>query len=273
MSDGTHRRGGRIAVTGGVVLALAAACSDIPTDPAEPFSLTARLPFPSVAVDSVMRDLAGEPAPVQGTVYNGAGEIIPDAPVTFRLLDRVPGVTVDATGRITGRRLPDGTLAQDVRLVVDAGGLQSVPLTIDVVEQPDTLHLPRTETDTVRWSNIPGSTANRSDTLTAYLWHRPAAADADSIPVPSWVVRYAYAIDGGPASTDSTAQLWLSDDNGTRHSPLDTTDARGRVSRRLRVNGGLAGVAHVDVVVTVLGAGTLLARPDTIRIPLLAPPR
>ena len=73
MSDATRRRGGRLAATGGVALALAAACSDVPTDPTEPFSLSASLPVPAVVVGDVMRDLNGEPAPVRVTVYNGRG--------------------------------------------------------------------------------------------------------------------------------------------------------------------------------------------------------
>ena len=267
MSDATHRRGGRLAATGGAALALAAACSDVPTDPAEPFSMSVSLPFPAVVADDVLRDASGQEAPIQVTVYNGKGEIIPDAPVTYRLVDAEPGIVVDATGRVSAVRPASGELARDVRIVVDAGGLQSPPLELDVVERPDSLHLPRTETDTLRWSNIPNAPENRSDTLTAYLWHLPAP-DADSVPVPSWIVRYAYAVNGGAATTDSTAQFWLADDNGSRHSPLDTTDASGRVLRRLRVTPGLAGVEHVDVVITVLGSGTLLAKPDTIRIPL-----
>ena len=271
MTGGAHRRGGRMAVAGGVALALAAACSDVPTDPTEPFSMSVSLPFPAVVAGEAMTDEAGQPAPVQVTVYNGQGEIIPDAAVVFRLLDEDTGITIDESGLITAAAPPaDGELPSDVRVVVDAGGLQSAPLAFDVVPRPDSLHLPQTETDTLRWSNLPNSDANRSDTLTAYVWHLPAA-DADSVPVPSWVVRYAFSVGGAPATSDSTDQLWLSDDGGTRHTSVDTTDASGRVLRRLRVIGGLAGVEYVDVVVTVLGRGTLLAKPDTIRIPLRAP--
>lgn len=268
-------RGGWPAGVGGVLVVLAAACTDLPTDASEPFALTfERLPFPAVVVGEPMRDASGTLAPLQATVFNGAGDVIPDAPVTFRILD--PGATIDeATDIVTGVPLADGTLATDVRVIAEAGGIQSLPLRFDVVPRPDSLHLPLTTAEPAEWS-IPTTTNDRSAPLEARVLHLPDDAGegegaADPVGVRSWPVRYALVVNDVPQASDSTALFWFVDDGG-RRSAVDTTDAQGVASRRLRINGNeaatLAGIESVVVIVTAEGAGTLRGEPGRIVVPI-----
>lgn len=271
-SRATGRRAGGALLATGLLAAAAGACTDIPSDPSEPFSLAFdRLPFPAVVVDDVMRDATGAPAPLQALVYNVQGELIADAPVTWRVLD--PGATVDAAGVLTGEALQDGTLPTGIRVLAEAGGLQSLPLRFDVVPRPDSLHLPVTTADTAEWG-IPTTTDDRSALLEARVLHVPAAGEgeaaAEPVGVRSWVVRYALEVDGVPLASDSTALFWLVDD-GNRRSAVDTTSDQGVAARRLRLNGNeaaaLAGIANVVVIVTAEGA-ELRGEPGRITVPI-----
>lgn len=267
-------RGAPVALLAFVALvALGAACTDLPTNASEPFALTfEKLPFPAVVVGQPMRDATGTQAPLQATVYNGAGDLIPDAAVTFRVLD--PGATVDADGLLTGVRLANGNLATGVRVIAEVGGIQSLPLRFDVVPPPDSLHLPLTTAVAAEWS-IPSTAEDRSAPLEAQLLHRPAVAEgapaATPVAVRSWLVRYALEVDGVPQASDSTALFWFVDDGG-RRSPVDTTDAQGTAARRLRINGdeaaALASIESVVVIVTAEGAGTAARNPGRIVVPI-----
>ena len=72
----------------------------------------------------------------------------------------------------------------------------------------------------------------------------------------SWVVRYRLVVEGDTVPVDDTSLVWIADDAG-RPAPLDTTDASGEASRRIRINGLNPAVDVLDsVVVSVTAQGT-----------------
>lgn len=216
-----------------IVCVAALSCSDIDTGPNVAASLEfTALPFPAVVAQDSLRDTSGIAAPLRAHAFNSDNEEIIDAPVRFAALD--PLVTVDSvTGVVLGGSVADTT----ARIVAFIGNLQSAPLRLSVVPQPDSV-APSGTIDTLRYSVI-DSTLNVSGDLAVRVLSRAAGSVA---PVRDWIVTFALQV---PA--DST-RARIEGEN-RRRSTADTTSSTGVASRRIRLfPAGLASARDSIVV-------------------------
>ncbi len=239
---------------------LAVACTDVPTGADVPFSLEFdRLPFPAVVAGDLLRDSTGAPAPLGGVAFNVDGEPIAGAAIQY--------LFVGDAARLEDGALVRGVTAGDtVRITAVAGDVPSLPLPLWVVPRPDSLAGPEEEPDTLRWGIPPSPSADVSEPLQVQLFARTAATPE---PVRSWVVRYRVVVAGDTLAPGDTSRVWLVNDAG-RPSAIDTTDASGVASRRVRVNGlAIDALDSVVVSVTVSGiASPIAGAPVLIILPV-----
>jgi hypothetical protein len=213
--------------------ALAAACTDIPTGPEEPFSIEFRgLPFPAVVLGDTLRAADGSIAPLTATVYNVEGQAIAGAPIEFI----IPG---------SGASLIDGVYLRGdsivgrtggVLIYARVGGLQSLPETVFVVRAgPDSLARVAADTLTLTYDVLP-----RPDTSTALevrVVRRDSQSTGGLAGVEHWPVSYTLVVRGDTVAREDTSLVWLVQE-GSSFTPAtaDTTDATGRAALRVRVN-------------------------------------
>ena len=248
------RRGTRtraLAATTGAALAsavLAAGCTDLPSAAGEPFSIEfERLPFPAVVVGDTLRDSTGRAAPLAATAYDIDGAALPPTGVAYIVNGR-------AVTLLPGNFVRGDTVDAEVRVSALAGSLPSLTRTLRVVRRPDSLAGPTTAPGALTYGVPPNPTSDRSDALAVRVLATPAGGTATG--VQSWVVRYRLVVRGDTLAVGDTSLVWLADDAG-RPAPLDTTDATGEASRRVRINGLNPAVDGLDsVVVSVTAQGT-----------------
>jgi hypothetical protein len=264
------RRARRAAALGALLLggAVTFACSEVGTGPNEPAAIEfAPFPSPSVVIGDTLRDLSGAVAPVRAIVRNVRGEIIADAPVQYLYADnaRDTAVVIDpGTGIVRALRPSTG----DVRIAARVGGALQVLRTLVVTTRPDSLDgsaVGQLLTTTIADTGRTGANANTSQPFSVTVRHRESATSVTA--VNAWPVRFELLKPANP-SNDTTAAVFLVDDNG-RASVIDTTNAGGTASRRVRVRAALfpAGTATDSVIVraTATYRGQIVGS-DTVRI-------
>ena len=228
-------RGRCLTVAIGVAMVVAAACSDIPTDPKIPFAIEFnRAPSPSVVLGQDMFDSLGIVRPLRAIVFNSKGDSIPGAAVTYHAVagDSVPFTVNPTTGQVTGKAAP-AFAGKIGRVYAQAGGLQSQTIPVTATRSADALiAIAPLDTDLVlRFTTTDPLPLSRS--FSVRLRHTPVAGEAagDTL-VPAYLVRFRI-VQPAAAATD-TSYLMLT--NGDRkRSELDTTDANGVASRIVRV--------------------------------------
>jgi hypothetical protein len=201
-----------------VAVVVVAACTDIPTSDSAVLSIAAdTLPAPAVVLGDTLRDSTGRATAIHAQVYNFKGNAIPNAPLRFLALDR--GVKVDSiTGFVTG----DSLRNTPARIVVSVGNLQVIQ-TLLVTLRPDTVFAVNTR-DSLLYSLL-DSTKNISPALSVRALHSLTSADSA---VNSYLVSFAIV------SPADTLLAKLVDDAGSA-SRVDTTDASGTASRKIRL--------------------------------------
>jgi len=194
-----------------------AACVDIPTGSNDVLSIQFNpLPAPGVVVGDSLRDTLGIVQPVSVTAFNFSGAEITDPPVRFSTIDR--GIKVDSvTGIVTGDSVQSSS-----RIFATIGGL-SVSTRIAVVLRPDTVAGSNT-LDSLLYSLV--DTLNVSSGLGVKVLHTTPTGTTG---VASYLVSFAVV------SPPDTALAILVGDAGARSS-LDTTDASGVATRRIRLD-------------------------------------
>lgn len=227
-----------------VALVVAAACSDVPSDPNTPFSIEFnRAPTPSVVLGDTLFDSLGIAAPLRARVFNSNGDEIVGAHVTYHVVafdpDSVPAtnpanrdsvpLTVDSiTGFVLGKESAIFA-GKHARVYAQAGKLQSDTVGIIAIRSADTLIASGPVTDTLSFLNL--DTLPLSPALIATVRHTSDApvTAADSA-VPSYLVWFRIV---QPAAGDTSYVMTV---NGNRkHSEIDTTDATGTASRQVRI--------------------------------------
>jgi hypothetical protein len=202
--------------------------------------------WPSVVVGDVLRDGAGAVAPLRVEAYDGDGNVLDDATVTFIALDT--GLRVGPDGVVHGdnvRTSPARIVAQ-VRRAGDV--LQTPEIRLDVVPRPDSV-APAQDT-TFAAKPIPATDPSPipSDSLRV----RVVSRGATPTPVRSWIVRYEIIAEPPGVNGQRTA---LFNVGGTATVSLDTTDANGVASRLIILQRALlepaTGRQNVQVRVTV----------------------
>jgi hypothetical protein len=207
----------------GIAIAAAAlvgfsSCAEIPTSESAILSLTFdSLPAPAVVLGDTLRDTTGRAAPVSATVYNFQGNVVTNPPLRFQALDR--GIRVDSAGFIIGDSLRD----TPARIAITVDGLQATRL-VDVTLRPDTV-IAVNERDSLLYSLV-DTTKNVSPPLAVRVHHSLTSLDSA---VKSYIVSFAIV------SPPDTLLALLVNDAG-KSSRVDTTDASGQASRRIRLN-------------------------------------
>jgi len=231
----------------GIALVVAGACNDAPSDPNTPFSIEFnRAPSPSVVLGDTMFDSVGITAPLRARVFNGRGEEIAGATVTYHVvayanvdsanpafIDSVPLTVDSATGLVIGKSAPVYA-GKKARVYAQAGKLQSTTLTVTAARYPDRLVAVSKPTDSLTLSFLnPDSLLIAPATpFTVRVLHTNGAVTAADSAVTDYLVRFRIVQPAGAATDTSYVMLT----NGDRkRSELDTTDASGNASRQLRI--------------------------------------
>jgi hypothetical protein len=121
-----------------LLAAVVAACTEVSTDPQVPVSLQFdSLPALAVVVGDTMRGGDLLPARVPAKAFNGAGDSVGDEQIRLIGIDTS---SVRAFRAIDGLRLVGSVIAPTVRVVAQAGSLQSQTQTFAVVRAPTGLN-------------------------------------------------------------------------------------------------------------------------------------
>lgn len=206
--------------------AVTGSCTDVSVSPTVVTALEFdSLPYPAVVTGDTLRDSLGTAASLRAIAFNAAGDMIPNASVTYLALDS--GLTIDPTGIVTAQ-LRNGP----VRVIASAPGLQTGPQTLIVARRPDTVIVTPLANDTLFYTPLDNA-ANVTPALTLQV------ATNDSIGgIPGtqgWLVSYQVLFHGQAlAAGDTTvAVIWNSSNQPSR---VATTAADGSVSRIVRVH-------------------------------------
>jgi hypothetical protein len=182
------------------------------------------IPYPSIVAGDSLRDSLGVARPFKGTAYGDNGAAIPGFIVKYRALDS--GIVLDS---LTGYAVGDTARSTPIRILADAGGLQTTPVQIFIVPRPDTVFAD-SATDTLRYS-IFDTSAVVSSGLSVTVGHKvtpTVAAPATYIPVQAYLVSYQMVY-----PTDTT---WARIVDGVGHSSnVDTTGGDGKAHPNIRV--------------------------------------
>jgi hypothetical protein len=179
--------------------------------------------WPSVVVGDVLRDGEGNVAPLLVEAYDGGGNLVTDATVTFIPLDN--WLRVDPDGVVHGETV-QSTPARVVAQVRRGGDvLQTPEARIDVVSRPDSV-APGQDTTFAAKSVARFETAPISTELAVKVLSRRPGAPPQG--VRSWIVRYEI-IDDPPGTNDQPTAVFSG--GGTTPVSVDTTDTGGLASR------------------------------------------
>jgi hypothetical protein len=229
----------RLAVLIGLV---GAACSDAGTDPnavvAVRFDGSA---YPSIVAGDSLRDSLGALQPLKATGLNYKGEPVADAAFVFSSPDTILRMFTDGVVFARGRK-PDGIPA---RVVATSGSLQSQPDSLVVVPRADSMKAAK-DIDTIPMFPTGGTTP---DTLRFNIFG-DTLAGAPKPPIPSWLVTFQVQHRGVLLSpTDTSFAFTFERITTTTPSRrvatfVDTTDASGKVERRVFVRSLSTGVSE-----------------------------
>jgi len=222
------------ALLAGATIAVAAlACGEVPTLPGGiAYISPVLLPAPAVAVGDTLRDSMGVVAPIRVFGIDNAGDTVGTIEPVF-VVTTVPGKSV----RITATGLVIGDSVRTAQIVGQVGSrLQTPPVSLDVVEQPDSI-----TASSALSARFPTATATEVTSTLALgvSVTAPPIPPAARAGVKSIIVRYEVTRIFPAAATIPDTTLVLLDESGrfqlpTGRTSRDTTDASGTASRRIR---------------------------------------
>ena len=226
----------------GVVVAaiiVAAACIDLSTDPDEIVAIEfVDFPWPSIVAGDTLRDSTGAVAPLSARLFSGDGD---------EVTGTVDFLIQDGAVRVVGgnRLVADDTATGKAGLIASTTGVQSVIQQIEIVAAPDSMAVDGTVVP-LDWVVPDDPQLNASKPIGARIL---SAANAG---VQAWIVRFQLEAGGRIIPETDTAQVFLIGDTG-RPSYADTTDASGKVSRRVRLR-VVPGLVPPDSAVITISA-------------------
>jgi hypothetical protein len=261
------RRGPAAAVgAAALVGALAGACAEVDGGPATVVSLGFDTSTVAVVVGDTLRDTLGAPLPLRASAFSATGDTIREPAVSIEYVV-APSDTTRATPAVRlagplviGVRLSD----TPARLFATAGGLQSLPKSVDVVRRPTRMLAVATR-DSAAYLAASALSAGGGQV-------RVVADAADPATV---VRRVAVRFDVERAAARVADSVLVVDERTPNftglapfvpRSPLDTTDAQGLAGRRVLVF-VRPGVTATDTVVL----RATVAHPARFRAPGAAP--
>jgi hypothetical protein len=252
-------RASLVALGAAIVVAVAAACGDVPTlEGGIAYISPILLPSPAVAANDTLRDSLGVAAPLRVIAYDRGGNEIPGVPVTFIPISFPASViAIDARGFV---KATDTVRA--VQIVARIGArLQTTPATLQLVPQPTSMGRPTgaAAADTA----YPLPALRKLDVVITGLFREK------TLPAPGIIVRYridslysSSAVPAGIATLTNRAGVTLRPDSTIA---VDTTDATGLATSTLVVlsSAGLDSVV-VRVRARKLNADSLPGSPVRI---------
>ena len=230
---------------GAVLTAAAIACGEVPTyEQGIAYISAVILPAPAVALGDTLRDSLGVATPLRLYGIDSDGDTVRTITPVF-VVTTVPGRTVT----LTPTNLVIGDSVRTVQIVGQVGSrLQTLPALLDVVRQPDSIaptgalsaRFPAPSTGEVT-STVALGVSVTSPPVPAI----PETPTTPAIPavaragVKSIIVRYEVTRVFPATATIPDTTLVLLDDAGrfllpTGRTSVDTTDASGNASRRIR---------------------------------------
>lgn len=251
------QRGRRLIVLAGAFVGASvasASCDSIPTNPSTVFSMTVDSPpSPSVVAGDTLRDTNGVAAPLTAQAYNSTGQVL-KAPVQFITLTPTL-LTITASNLAIASKSGDSV----ARVVAQTQSLQSLPFTLPVVLQPDSIRYPPGDSDSVTTVSLSltNPDSNVSPSLDIQLKHIPDTVGGDSV-TRTYILHYqitypASAAKGTGTPSDTLLLAYLTDANGNP-ARTDTTDANGLGSRFIKINVVRVPPKAVDSIVAVATA-------------------
>ena len=206
------------------LLAAAAACAEVGTDPAEAVSIEFnRLPSPSILMGDTLRDLEGNPVVLRDSVwvFNQSNDTI-DYPVRFVATVDTSRIRWDSVSGYLVSEASTGLTT--VGIQAQAGGLFPPAVSLVIAPFAPTAIDSLSDSSEIFLNFIPGKAITRSSEELAVRVHRN-----DSL-VNAWPVQY--LVVSLPASLDSVRLVGSTADTmpKSRRSPYDTT-ATGNAGR------------------------------------------
>jgi hypothetical protein len=223
------------ALLGGAALLVAAfACGEVPTFPeGVAYISSVILPAPAVALGDTLRDSTGKAAPIRVFGIDSDGDTVTTITPVF-VVTTVPGPSVT----LTAENFVIGDSVRPVQIVGQVGSrLQTPVATLDVVRQPDSIAA--TGATSARFPAPTATDVTSTVALGVNVTNPPVGTTILRAGVKSIIVRYAVTRVFPAAATIPDTTLVLLDDAGrfllpTGRTTVDTTDASGNASRRIR---------------------------------------
>jgi hypothetical protein len=123
---------GRVGWLASVLIPAVMACTDVNTDPQAVVAVSLdSVATPSVVAGDTLRDTLGVVRGLRGSAYNYLGKVLQGYAVKYRAIDL--GLHVDS---LTGIVVADTARTLPVRVLAEAGGIQTQPTSLFIVPQP-----------------------------------------------------------------------------------------------------------------------------------------
>lgn len=246
---------------------LLAGCLDLSTDPNEIVAIEMSRPaWPSVVIGDTLRDAEGVATPLVAQLFDASGSLVTGTPIAFLTPDTA-AITVSSDGVVTGK-----AAATSVRIFASGAGLQGIPDTLAVVPAPDTIFRQGT-TAPIQYLFPDEPTTNISADVTFKVESTPAGATA--VGVAKWIVQFKLLYKGVVIDPTDSATVFLTNGVRVRPSYVDTTDAQGLVTRKIRfraVTGNLPQEDSLTVLAWARYRGGLV-KGDTVRAVVQVKPK
>jgi hypothetical protein len=250
----------RLAVSAvAAAVATALACGEVPTFPSDVAYISDVVsPSPTIAAGDTLRDSTGHVAPLRVYAFGRAGDTLRDIPARFLVTSFDTGVKIDGTGILVA-----SDSIRSVSIIGQViGALQTPQFTLQVVPQPDSLAHP-TVGDSIKADSLFGGLVGPALDVNVSGMRRETR-----VPVPFIVVHYDITriVFRGDGATQPDSLIALIDDSKrflvrAPRTALDTTDAAGLASRRVRVLTDAFDTVYVQVTAKDLKGAQLKNSP------------
>jgi hypothetical protein len=220
-------------LAGAALLVAGLSCGEVPTLPDGVAYITAViLPSPAVALDDTLRDSLGVATPIRLYGIDNSGDTVKSISPVF-VVTTVPGKGV----RLVAGDFVIGDSLRTVQIIGQVGSrLQTPPVALDVVRQPDSI---AAATNASERFPVPGTGEVTSTVALGVTVTSPPQDTTPRAAVKSIVVRFSVTKVFPASATIPDTTLVLLDETGrfqlpTGRDAVDTTDASGNASRRIR---------------------------------------
>jgi hypothetical protein len=221
-------------LAGAALLVAGPSCGEVPTLPeGVAYISSVILPSPAVALDDTLRDSLGVVAPIRVYGIDNSGDTVRSISPVF-VVTTVPGKSV----RLVAGNLVIGDSLRTVQIVAQVGSrLQTPPASLDVVRQPDSIAA--SSTSSTRFPVPATGEVTSTVSLGVTVTSPPTGTATTREGVKSIRVRFSVTKVFPSTATIPDTTLVLLDEAGrfqlpTGRDAVDTTDASGNASRRIR---------------------------------------